>query len=88
MPVWSELLFYFKWASLTITIFLFQVSVAIKLFHKANINNQEDFLKEARTMQQLQHECIVNFLGISESDNHELLLVSTVIIAILSRSHH
>ncbi|KAH3722026.1 hypothetical protein DPMN_064975, partial [Dreissena polymorpha] len=51
-----------------------KMDVAVKLFHKTAINNQEDFLKEARTMQQLSHECIVNFLGISESENHELLL--------------
>ena len=52
-----------------------KIDVAIKLFHKTAINNQEDFLKEARTMQQLEHECIVNFLGIAESDSHELMLV-------------
>lgn len=56
-----------------------KVDVAIKKFHRDNINNQEDFLKEARTMQQLHHECIVNFLGISEWDNHELLLVEEYI---------
>ncbi|WAR28793.1 HTK16-like protein [Mya arenaria] len=49
------------------------------VFHKTSINNQEDFLKEARTMQQLKHECIVNFIGISETDNHELLLVEEFI---------
>ena len=32
-------------------------------------------------MQQLQHECIVNFLGISEWDNHELLLVSQILLS-------
>ncbi|XP_052247537.1 tyrosine-protein kinase HTK16-like [Dreissena polymorpha] len=56
-----------------------KMDVAVKLFHKTAINNQEDFLKEARTMQQLSHECIVNFLGISESENHELLLVEEFI---------
>lgn len=53
-----------------------KIEVAIKLFHKTAINNQEDFLKEARTMQLLNHECIVNFLGIAESESHELMLVS------------
>ncbi|XP_052783890.1 tyrosine-protein kinase HTK16-like isoform X2 [Mya arenaria] len=56
-----------------------KTEVAIKVFHKTSINNQEDFLKEARTMQQLKHECIVNFIGISETDNHELLLVEEFI---------
>lgn len=52
-----------------------KINVAIKLFHKTAINNTEDFLKEARTMQQLKHSCIVNFLGIAENDGHELMLV-------------
>ncbi|XP_045201645.2 tyrosine-protein kinase HTK16-like [Mercenaria mercenaria] len=56
-----------------------KIDVAIKLFHKTAINNQEDFLKEARTMQQLEHDCIVNFIGIAESDNHELMLVEEYI---------
>ncbi|KAK3603679.1 hypothetical protein CHS0354_023276 [Potamilus streckersoni] len=56
-----------------------KIDVAIKLFHKDSINNKNDFLKEARTMQQLKHECIVNFLGICESDKHDLMLVEEFI---------
>lgn len=56
-----------------------KIDVAIKFFHKTAINNQDDFLKEAKTMQQLDHQCIVNFIGIAESDSHELMLVEEYI---------
>ncbi|KAL4220114.1 hypothetical protein ACF0H5_020525 [Mactra antiquata] len=56
-----------------------KINVAIKLFHRTAIDNTEDFLKEARTMQQLDHSCIVNFIGIAENDNHELMLVEEYI---------
>lgn len=56
-----------------------KIDVAIKLFHKTAINNQDEFLKEAKTMQVLQNDYIVNFLGISETESHELLLVEEYI---------
>ncbi|XP_064615237.1 tyrosine-protein kinase HTK16-like [Liolophura sinensis] len=41
--------------------------VAIKCFHDDQVNVMEDFMKEATTMQGLDHVCIVKLIGVSKS---------------------
>lgn len=46
---------------------LIQRDVAIKCFHDDQVNLMEDFMKEATTMQGLDHVCIVKLIGVSKS---------------------